>query len=474
MGLRTRLLLAFAVLAVVTTTITAGVLYWRARSAVLQATQDAAATALTDRVKTLLPLSSVPPRRADLEELVEGLSDRGSGAVVLFRGQQASSGMHPQSLPAELRSAVRSGRVVWQRVMWGDTPTLLVGTELRIGTGMGDSVPSGLEVYLARDLLAEQDSIEELTWWAGAVGAGSLGLAAALAWVAARGVLRPVRELRHAARRLGEGDLSARVTVRGADELAEVGRTFNATAQVLEHQVNELRRMEADARRFVADVSHELRTPLAAMTAVTDVLDEEAGDLPGDAGRAARLVSSETANLTRLVNDLIEVTRFDSGSAALALDDVDVAAIIRACLRSRGWLDQVEADLPEGITARLDPRRLDVIVANLVGNALRHGEPPVTVRLTADEAWVMVDVEDSGPGMDDAVLPHVFDRFFKADTARSRSQGSGLGLAIAWENARLHRKGDRVGTLTAANRPGGGAVFTLALPRYGEGTGEKR
>jgi len=98
----------------------------------------------------------------------------------------------------------------------------------------------------------------------------------------------------------------------------------------------------------------------------------------------------------------------------------------------------------------------------------------VTVRLTADEAWVMVDVEDSGPGMDDAVLPHVFDRFFKADTARSRSQGSGLGLAIAWENARLHRKGDRVGTLTAANRPGGGAVFTLALPRYGEGTGEKR
>lgn len=474
MGLRTRLLLAFAVLALVTTTITAGVLYWRARTAILQATQDAAATALTDRMKTLLPLSSLPPRSRQMEDLVEALTERGSAALVLFRGQQVAFGMHPDSVPDTLRTAVQSGRVVWQRVEWGDTPMLLVGTQLRLKAQPGLSVPSGLEVYLARNLSAERRSINELTWWAVAVGGVSLGLAAVLAWLAAAGVLRPVRELRQAARRLGEGDLSARVAVRGSDELAEVGRTFNSTARVLEHQVNELRRMEADARRFVADVSHELRTPLAAMTAVTDVLDEEAGDLPGDAGRAARLVSSETANLTRLVNDLIEVTRFDSGSAALALDDVDVAAIIRACLRSRGWLDQVEADLPEGITARLDPRRLDVIVANLVGNALRHGEPPVTVRLTADEAWVMVDVEDSGPGMDDAVLPHVFDRFFKADTARSRSQGSGLGLAIAWENARLHRKGDRVGTLTAANRPGGGAVFTLALPRYGEGTGEKR
>src|SRR5690606_27568605 len=303
MGLRTRLLLAFAVLALVTTTITAGVLYWRARTAILQATQDAAATALTDRMKTLLPLSSLPPRSRQMEDLVEALTERGSAALVLFRGQQVAFGMHPDSVPDTLRTAVQSGRVVWQRVEWGDTPMLLVGTQLRLKAQPGLSVPSGLEVYLARNLSAERRSINELTWWAVAVGGVSLGLAAVLAWLAAAGVLRPVRELRQAARRLGEGDLSARVAVRGSDELAEVGRTFNSTARVLEHQVNELRRMEADARRFVADVSHELRTPLAAMTAVTDVLDEEAGRLPGDAGRAARLVSGETANLTQLVND---------------------------------------------------------------------------------------------------------------------------------------------------------------------------
>jgi two-component system sensor histidine kinase MtrB len=217
--------------------------------------------------------------------------------------------------------------------------------------------------------------------------------------------------------------------------------------------------MEADARRFVADVSHELRTPLAAMTAVTDILDEEADRLPPDSAAAVRLVSQETHNLTRLVNDLMEITRFDSGAAALASDEVDVAEAVRATLRARGWVSSVEANLPS-VTARVDTRRLDVIVANLVGNALRHGAPPVTVTLTADGEWLTIEVTDRGPGLELTALPHVFDRFYKADSARARSEGSGLGLAIAWENARLHG-----GMLTAGNVEGGGAVFTLRLPR---------
>ncbi len=112
---------------------------------------------------------------------------------------------------------------------------------------------------------------------------------------------------------------------------------------------------------------------------------------------------------------------------------------------------------------RLDPRRFDVIVANLVGNALDHGAPPVTVRLRDPGESVVVEVEDRGEGLDPRILPHVFDRFYKADTARVRSEGSGLGLAIADENARLHG-----GVIKVANRPGGGAVFTLSLPRGGE------
>jgi two-component system sensor histidine kinase MtrB len=195
------------------------------------------------------------------------------------------------------------------------------------------------------------------------------------------------------------------------------------------------------------------------MTAVTDVLDEESEQLPGDAGKAARLVSQETKNLAQLVEDLIEISRFDAGTAALSRDDIDVAAAIRATLRSRGWTEQVTTSLPDGVVARLDPRRLDVIVANLVGNALRHGAAPVAVSLRAAGGQVEVAVSDNGPGLAPDVLAHVFDRFYKADSARSRSDGAGLGLAIALENARLHG-----GTLVAGNRSPHGAVFTLRVP----------
>jgi two-component system sensor histidine kinase MtrB len=224
--------------------------------------------------------------------------------------------------------------------------------------------------------------------------------------------------------------------------------------------------MEANARRFVADVSHELRTPLAAMTAVTDTLDEEAANLDGDAATAAGLVGAETRRLATLVENLIEITRFDAGRAELHLDDeVDVATAVTATLTARGWTDEVATALPAGVTAVLDRRRLDVIVANLVGNALRHGAPPVTVTAGAETdpdgaEWIRVTVADHGAGLPPEIAPHVFERFYKADAARARSDGSGLGLAIALENARLHG-----GTIEAGNGARGGAAFALRLPR---------
>ncbi|MFC5835956.1 ATP-binding protein, partial [Nonomuraea insulae] len=278
------------------------------------------------------------------------------------------------------------------------------------------------------------DGLAALAWL---TGGAALAFAVALALLATRGVLRPVRELGRAARLLGQGDLRTRITVSGSDELAQVAHTFNNTAAELERHVKQLRDMEADARRFVADVSHELRTPLAALTAVADILQEEAATLPEHAGQAARLVSQETLNLTTLVNDLIEISRFDSGVAALVLNEVDLTELVHSTLRTRGWPDHVHTHLPPAVTARLDPRRIDVILANLVGNALRHGRPPITIHLTTHPHQITIDVRDHGPGLHETVLPHVFDRFYKASTTRTRSEGSGLGLAIARENARL-------------------------------------
>ena len=284
---------------------------------------------------------------------------------------------------------------------------------------------------------------------------------------ASRRVLLPVRRLARAAQRMSGGDLSVRIQPRGRDELAQLVTSFNGMASALEDKVGELEQMEARARQFAGDVSHELRTPLTAMTAVTDILYEHPG-LAGDAATAARLVHQEVLHLNRLVEDLIEISRFDAGTAQLVTDDTDVATAVGRCLRARSWTG-VSADVPAGLTVRLDRRRFDIILANLVGNALRHGALPVTVTAGLQPVGqggmrLTVDVRDHGDGLPATAIPHLFDRFYKADTARARSEGSGLGLAIAWENARLHG-----GHIDAGNHSGGGAIFTVSLPVNGHG-----
>jgi len=341
--------------------------------------------------------------------------------------------------------------------------TAVVGFIVVIGTR-----PT-LAVGWARDLLAYAGvprlSGAGLLWLLVLAIAGLLVISVGAGLAAAKRVLQPVGTLASAADRVAAGDLSVRLAPSGNDELAQLVTTFNGMTANLGRSVAELRRLEAQARRFASDVSHELRTPLAAMTAVTDVLSAETAGMSPDAARAARLVVQETEHLRLLVNDLIEMSRFDAGTAALDVDVVDIATVVDGCLALRGWRDQVQTDVPVGMAAVLDRRRVDVVLANVVGNALRYGAPPVQLRAVAlpgaDHNWLEVTVTDCGAGLPADALPHVFDRFYKADAARTRSEGSGLGLAIALENARLHG-----GTLSAANRPEGGAVFTVRLPMH--------
>jgi two-component system sensor histidine kinase MtrB len=330
-------------------------------------------------------------------------------------------------------------------------------------TGTAATGPaSGVQVFLTVPQTTEQAYVDALVTAVERATVPALGLAVLLALLAARGVLRPVRALRRATRSIAEGRLDTRLDVNGSDELADLSHTFNETAAALEESVAELRGMEARARRFAADVSHELRTPLAAMSAVTDVLDEDAAHLDPDTATAVRLISEETVKLARLVDDLMEISRFDAGAAVLHLDEIDLAESLRRTLAARAWTDLVDVRLPppDTLRGRVDPRRLDVVVANLVGNALRHGARPVHLRLyEGGERTAVIEVLDSGPGIPDSVLPHVFERFYKSDAARTRTEGSGLGLAITAENVRMHG-----GTVRAANRPEGGAVFTVELP----------
>ncbi|MFF8605762.1 sensor histidine kinase [Streptomyces sp. NPDC015346] len=476
-GLRARLVAAFLLAVAFGSLLTAGLTFLQARSALLDRTQDNAVADLRAQLDSLAPGLPFPPRTEDLRDLARQL-DRAGGAHTWHTSAayqdgplvSASPGSPPP--PSRLRQAVRDdGEAAYQRIEHEGRPWLALAMPVSYADDRapadGMSRPSGLTVYASFPLDDDQADIAALRTAAQAGAVPALALALVPALFAARRVLRPVRRLHDGAERIAAGELGTRLEADGHDELADLTRTFNTMAATLQKDDAELRRMEAGARRFAADVAHELRTPLAAMTAVTEVLDEDAasGTLPPDTADAVRLISDETRTLARMIEDLMEVSRFDAKTAPLRPEHVDLRTLIAKTLHLRGWDTdpRVTADLagpgPGPVPVHADPRRIDVILANLVGNALRHGHPPVTVRARTEGDRAVLTVTDHGPGIPAHALPHVFDRFYKADTARTRSEGSGLGLALARENALLHD-----GTLTAANAPGGGAVFTLTLP----------
>ncbi|MFI8204969.1 sensor histidine kinase [Streptomyces sp. NPDC085937] len=472
-GLRSRLLTSFVLVAMLSSLGTGALAFREARTGVLQQSQDSVINRFRASVDAVAPYVPPSPDATDLQKVVDQVlyANRTAGWRVM-----AAYGTHRASAPTprftepsdEMLTSVATRRAaVFQRVDVDGSPRLLVGMPVTYTPENGkESRLSGLVMYLEVPQTAEEGYVEAMVSGIERATLVALCLAVVLALLAASGVLRPVRALRRATRRMAEGHLDVRLDVTGTDELADLSRSFNETAAELERTVAELRRLEARGRRFVADVSHELRTPLAAMSAVTDVLDVEA---EGETGEALRLIGEGTNRLSVLVNDLMEISRFDAGAAELNRDEIDLAESVRRTVASRWRQEEVELWLPGPgeLRARVDPRRLDVVTANLVGNALRHGEPPVRVRLgvrkggPGEAEWAVLEVSDNGPGIAPEAMPHIFERFYKASTSRARSESSGLGLAITAENVRLHG-----GRIRAANRPGGGAVFTVELPLH--------
>ncbi|GAA2995611.1 sensor histidine kinase [Streptomyces fulvorobeus] len=470
-SLRLRLVVVFGLVALTAAVSASGIAYWLNREAVLTRTQDSVLGDFRRQMQNRAATLPTPPTRDDLQSAAVQMASSSPGYDVLLVdehegkpivGYSDLDAFTRQDVPASLQKQVgkkqpmTSGNtyeyhLFWQRTSIGGAPYLVAGTKI-IGGG-----PTG---YLLKSLDQERQDLNSLAWSLGIATALALVGSALLAQGAATTVLRPVQRLGDAARKLGEGKLDTRLVVSGTDELADLSRTFNRTASALEKKVADMSAREESSRRFVADMSHELRTPLTAITAVAEVLEDEADSLDPMIAPAVHLVVSETRRLNDLVENLMEVTRFDAGTARMVLDTVDVADQVTACIDARAWLDAVDLDAERGMMVRLDPRRLDVILANLIGNALKHGGSPVRVAVRIVGEELVIEVRDHGPGIPEDVLPHVFDRFYKASASRPRSEGSGLGLSIAMENAHIHG-----GDITAANSPDGdGAVFVLRLP----------
>ena len=276
--------------------------------------------------------------------------------------------------------------------------------------------------------------------------------------------LGPLEQMAATAGALAAGDYKQRVPVpKTGDEIGKLAVAFNQMAAGIEQAFEVRRQSEAQMRHFVADASHELRTPLTSIAGYIDVLARRTVVDPETLQSSLAAMQQESTRMTRLVNDLLTLTRFESGKAPsrqpVVLDRFLNQALDELSLADKGAAES--RDLQPGVTVRADPEALKQVVTNLAQNALKYA-PGAEQRWSVFETdgRAAIRLQDTGPGISRQDLPHIFERFYRGEKARDRSTGgSGLGLAIAKSIVEAHQ-----GTMEAASEPGKGATFTAWLP----------
>lgn len=433
------MLIAAVLIACVSAAATGGVLAVRVRSWVYQDAQELVLAEFEDEVGKLRTWSphGIPVVAPDYAVVVDGrLIQPGFGVAKWV----------PPGMQEELEA----------------TPTLyrftrLPNNQILIGHSLPKSYADSprMTIYTLRELGGVPARLRQLMLLIAVATLVSTILVAGLGFVAVRSLVQPLRRLELTAKRVIAGDDSVRLAATELTELRDMTSAFN---QMLDRQAQVVRVLKEEdrrARRFVSDVSHELRSPLAAMIPAAEVLQEELQD--GDiSGRSARLISTEIAELAQLVEDLLEMTRLDSGGEAVMAEPLDLIALTTSALRQRGW-DTVTIRAPRPVHLLSDRRRILSVVTNLIGNALRHGASPVSVTIMQSAQGAVVEVRDHGPGIPTEHSERVFERMYKVSGARTRSGGMGLGLAIARENARL------LGGDIGYRREGTVSVFTASF-----------
>jgi two-component system, OmpR family, sensor histidine kinase MtrB len=370
-----------------------------------------------------------------------------------------------QVISPQLRARIADDEVAHQF-----TTADLDGKGIRQYLVVGSPIPlqfGKLGLYYLFPLTAEDNAANLVQTTVTATGVALVLLLAILAALTTRLVVRPVRLAARTAQRLSAGLLDQRMEVHGEDDLALLAASFNQMAENLQRQIVRLEEMSRLQRRFTSDVSHELRTPLTTVRMAADLLFTARGGFDPEVARSAELLQAELNRFENLLTDLLEISRFDAGFAVLDAEPADLVPIVNrvterlSSLAARAGVP-LEVVVPDcAVIAEVDPRRVERILRNLIGNAVEHGERrPVRVRLAVDEHAVAMTVRDHGIGFTPGEEKQVFNRFWRADPSRARQTGgTGLGLSISLEDARLHG-----GWLEAWGQPGKGAQFRLTLP----------
>ena len=446
--LRRRLTIAFVLVAGVSTAALALGSYLMVRQARFD---DSIAQATVDvRYQLVLARQFLPLDAEQSASLLASFESSGRHVVLVTEDGATPSNPAFSAVPGSAaRSAAAAGQIAYQRMPGNAAGHLLI---------VGGRIPGSTAQLFV--LHGEDRIYQDLAQLRTALLAGwtlVVLVAALVGRVLARRTLEPVGRASAAARAVAEGLLATRLPVEGRDEFGAWAESFNHMAEALEAKIAALSTAQARERRFTADVAHELRTPVTALVAAASLLREHLHALPAAAHRPAQLLVADVVRLRHLVEELMEISRLDAGQEDVSVRPTDLTGIARAIVDNRGWRAQVEV-IGEPVTVDTDPRRLERVLANLIANAVEHGGRDVQVRVSRDGPAAIVRVVDRGPGIPAEHLPRLFERFYKADPARS-SPGSGLGLAIARENARLLDADLRVWS-----KVGTGTQFQLALP----------
>jgi len=434
-----------------------------------ESTTQTTATELNTIARDIMESKLTPPGTGSSRYVVMLRGVNNSSAVQL--NSFASGDLALSSVSQDIRERVAADPT-HQQTMVSDITTSN-GRVPAVFVGSGVEIPRAgrYDLYYVYPMTQEIRTMGLISTAFGIAGLILTFLVGAVAWVVTKQVVSPVRRAAEVAERLASGKLNERMPSRGEDDLALLATSFNAMADSLQAQIRQLEGLSRVQQRFVSDVSHELRTPLTTIRMAGDLLYDSRTDFDPIAGRSVELLQGELDRFESLLSDLLEISRFDAGAAALDVAPIDlrgtaagVVAAAQPLADRRGSTIEIVASGP--VSADVDERRVERILRNLVVNAIEHGDgKPVTVHLRQGDGAVAVVVEDHGVGLRQGEASMVFTRFWRADPARARTTGgTGLGLAIALEDARLHN-----GWLQAWGEPGVGSRFRLTLPqRSGE------
>lgn len=429
--------------------------------------QSSVITLVYDTLKAVEGNGSVIQRRYVFEAMPEQTKPRNRWVE-----SRASDQLTVRVIPPALRKSVQeSGKDQY----WASTE-FPVGNQDHPGIAVGNKVTFNgtvYELYLLYDLDTAQQTLDEIqnVLWAG--GAALILMIGGIAWYVTRNVVSPVSHAAVVSEKLAAGQLQERMVVKGEDEVARLGASFNHMAASLQEQITQLATLSQMQQRFVSDVSHELRTPLTTVRMAAEVLFDARDDFDPINKRSAELLYNQVERFQSLLSDLLEISRFDAGAAVLDSEPTDIFQVVAHVIDGASPV-AAEYGSEVRLTSRhkriiveMDARRIDRILRNLLLNAVEHGEgKPVHVSVAANQEAVAISVRDFGIGMSAAETARVFDRFWRADPARARTTGgSGLGLSIAAEDTKLHN-----GWLQAWGRKGSGSNFRLTLPLKKGGT----